>query len=123
MRMRETGMDAVSSPPWSSTEEVAPSFPAGLPPQRWDLPQLCLKSYGEQCAIVSVLNLWGRNSTTLRAQTQEQIYAAVNAPGASAATTSGGTSVSVARAVVAKAASDLRKLSCAAGITRFGQAT
>ena len=62
------------------TEAVAPSFPAGLPPQRWDLPQLCLKSYGEQCAIVSVLNLWGRNSTTLRAQTQEQIYAAVNAP-------------------------------------------
>ena len=66
------------------TGPVAPSYcpdQAGdCVEQQWDFSQLCLKQHGDECAVMSVLNLWQQDAAVLESQTQDQIMSRINSP-------------------------------------------
>eukprot|EP01043_Picozoa_sp_COSAG02_P046194 COSAG02_NODE_4300_length_5532_cov_6.802503_1_plen_899_part_00 len=66
------------------TDLVAPSYcpdqsGGSCGEQLWDFEQLCLRQ-GDQCAVMSILNLWQQNATILNAQSQQQIMQRINNP-------------------------------------------
>lgn len=80
----QRSMDVLDTVVGMQTDMVAPSYcpdqPAGTcVEQLWDFEQLCLRQ-GEQCAAMSILNLWQRNATILNAQSQADIMQRVNNP-------------------------------------------
>eukprot|EP01048_Picozoa_sp_COSAG05_P012687 COSAG05_NODE_1292_length_5262_cov_2.550068_2_plen_544_part_00 len=61
------------------TQAVAPSYPEGQAARAWNFESLCL-NVGGGCGVVSVLNLFDRNATSIAALSQAQILSAINSP-------------------------------------------